>query len=230
MPIGVLTDCLSHLVGGILGGLIGKRMPENLRVELDSVIGTWAIALGIVLIPRVSIIGVVAISLAISYIIGYLLKFDERINSGILFISRKVFRKNGDFDIEKLSVLIVLTAFGGSGIVGAMTESLTGDSSIILARAMIAFITSIMFGASIGTITAIVALPGFISLMTFYFSAKLIMPLMTDSVYANFTASGGVLTLLSGLKLLKVSKAKPMNAVLILFLCIPITKLWELIF
>lgn len=227
MPYGIITDIVAILLGGIIGGLIGNHLSENFKAELNNVIGVWALSLGIALVPRMQIFGAVMLSLSLSYIIGYALDFDGHVNSLILGAAKRLFRGNDALDINTLSVLIVLMTFGGSGIVGAMTESMTGDTSIILARAVADLITVTMFATTLGTISSIAAVPCTVSLFAFFFCAKLIMPLMTDAVYANFMAAGGILNIISGLRMFKVSKAKPMNAVLVVLLVVPITILWQ---
>lgn len=227
MPYGIVADIVAIALGGLLGGLIGNHLSESFKAELNNVIGVWALSLGIALVPKVQIFGAVMLSLSLSYIIGYALDFDGHVNALILGGAKRIFKGNDAFDINTLSVLIVLMTFGGSGIVGAMTEAMTGDTSIILARAVADLITVTMFATTLGTIAGIAAIPCTISLFAFYFCAKLIMPLMTDAVYANFMAVGGILNIISALRMFKVSKAKPMNAVLVVLLVVPITMLWQ---
>ena len=230
MPVGVLIDVAAILIGGILGGLIGKRIPGGFRKELNHIIGAWAMTLGIALIPKMQTFGAVMIAVVISYCIGYALDFDGHVNNAILKITKKVLGSSDNIDVESLSVLIVLVTFGGSGIAGAMAEAISGDRSIILGRAAADLFTALLFGAGIGPITGIAAVPAFVSLMLFFLCARLIMPLMTDVVYANFVATGGFLTLIGGLKIFGVSKAKPMNAVLSVFLIVLVTMAWIAVF
>ena len=229
MPYGIIADVVAILLGGVIGGLLGKRIPEGLKKELNHIIGAWAMTLGIALIPRMQSFGAVMISIVISYCIGYALDFNGHVNSAMLKISEGVFGSSG-LNVASLSVLIVLVTFGGSGIAGAMAEAISGDRSIILGRAAADLFTALLFGAGIGPITGIAAIPAFVSLVLFYLCAKLIMPLMTDVVYANFVATGGFLTLIGGLGIFGISKAKPMNAVLSVFLIVPITMAWTAIF
>lgn len=229
MPYGIITDVIAILVGGVIGGLLGKHIPEGLKKELNHIIGAWAMTLGIALIPKMQSFGAVMISIVVSYCIGYALDFNGHVNSAMLKISDKLFGSSG-LDVASLSVLIVLVTFGGSGIAGAMAEAISGDRSIILGRAAADLFTALLFGAGIGPITGMAAIPACVSLLLFFLCAKLIMPLMTDVVYANFVATGGFLTLIGGLAIFGVSKAKPMNAVLSVLLIIPITMAWIAVF
>ena len=229
MPYGIIADIITIFIGGLVGGLIGKRLPERYREELNSIIGVWAFTLGIALIPKIQSFGAVMLALVFSYTIGYALDFDGHVNRVVLKASKRIFGSS-DIDVDTLSVLIVLASFGGSGVVGAMTEAISGDRSIILGRAAADLFTAALFGAKVGSVACITSVPMTFTLFGYYFCAKLIMPLMTDVVYANFIAAGGVLTLASAVRLFGVSKAKPMNAVLVVFLIVPISILWQNIF
>ena len=47
MPIGVIIDAASVAVGGILGALAGHKLPENLKVQLNIVLGLCSMGMGI---------------------------------------------------------------------------------------------------------------------------------------------------------------------------------------
>ncbi len=230
MPKGVLFDCVMMAVGGVLGGLLGRKLSEKFRAELNNVVGAMAMGIAITLIPGIHTLGPVMLALVLCYVIGYALDFDGHVNNGIFKVTKKVFGENGNIDVDKFSVLIVLMAFGGSGLIGTMTEGLTGDSSLLMGRSICDFITSMIFGTVIGPLSGLVAIPAMVSLLAFQFGASLIMPYMTDPVYANFRASGGMLTLIGSLRMFGVSKAKPMNAVLCVIFIVPITTIWLRIF
>ena len=226
MPKGVLSDCVMMVIGGVLGGLLGRNLSDRCRAELNNVVGIMAMGIAITLIPGIHTLGPVMLALVVCYVIGYALDFDGHVNRGILLATRKIFGDRGNIDVDNFSVLIVLMAFGGSGLIGTMTEGLTGDSSLLMGRSICDFITCMMFGTIIGPLSCLVAIPAMVSLLAFQFGATLIMPYMTDPVYANFKASGGMLTLMGALKMFGVSKAKPMNAVLSVILIVPITTVW----
>jgi len=227
MPIGLFVDVAAITVGGIVGGIAGRRLSDTFKKELNSIVGDMALGIAVYLITGLQILGAVMLSLVVSYCIGSALDFDGFINSLVLRITGRIFNSSDNLDVSSLSVLIVLMGFGGGGIMGAMTESISGDSSLLFGRAVCDFITALMFGTTIGPIAGIAGFTSLISLLAFYFSAKLLMPCMNEVVYANFIASGGMLTLLAAVKLFGLSRAKPMNAVLSVILIVPITILWQ---
>lgn len=52
MPIGITVNVCATFVGSILGIILGKRLPDNLKHALNNILGIAAISMGIVLILR----------------------------------------------------------------------------------------------------------------------------------------------------------------------------------
>ncbi|MCR5760531.1 MAG: DUF554 domain-containing protein [Sphaerochaetaceae bacterium] len=229
VPVGLFTDVAAITLGGLSGGLIGRHLTDNFKKEMNSVVSIMAMGIALYMIPKMEILGAVMLAVVSSYCIGSALNIDGHVNSTILRLTGKVFRGPQNFDVSSLSVLIVLMGFGGGGIMGSMTESMTGDSSLLMGRAVCDFITSLMFGTTLGPVAAIAGGTSLLSLSLFYFSAQLLMPYMNDVVYANFIATGGMLTLMGAVRMFGLSKAKPMNAVLSVILIVPITILWQIL-
>ena len=63
MPVGILTDVIIALTGGIIGCLLGSRLPEAWKKTLNDTLGIAAIVMGIVLIVRVENLSAVILSL-----------------------------------------------------------------------------------------------------------------------------------------------------------------------
>ena len=47
MPIGVIVDAASVVVGGILGALAGHKLSPSLKTQLNTVLGLCSIGMGI---------------------------------------------------------------------------------------------------------------------------------------------------------------------------------------
>ena len=80
MPIGVLTDNAAVLLGGLLGGFLGPRMPESVKRNLNQLFGFAALGIGITLIVKVSTLGGVFLSLVLGTCLGTWLKLGERVD------------------------------------------------------------------------------------------------------------------------------------------------------
>ena len=73
MPVGILTDVIITLTGGIIGCLLGARLQEAWKKTLNDTLGIAAIVMGIVLIVRVENLSAVILSLLLGCAIGQLI-------------------------------------------------------------------------------------------------------------------------------------------------------------
>ena len=63
MPIGVFTNCGAVLLGGVLGTLLGKVLPETLKEHLPTMFGLCSIGIGVNSVIKAS--GMTAVVLAL---------------------------------------------------------------------------------------------------------------------------------------------------------------------
>jgi uncharacterized membrane protein YqgA involved in biofilm formation len=82
MPIGILTNSLSILLGGLLGAIFGKHIPERIRTTLPLIFGLSAMGLGVSSIMKVNAIPAVVLALILGTITGELLALEARITAG----------------------------------------------------------------------------------------------------------------------------------------------------
>ena len=56
------------------------------------------------------------------------------------------------------------------------------------------------------------------------------MPWMTDELIRDFTAAGGIIELIIGFRILRLTKAQAVNTLPALLLIFPVSVLWRIIF
>lgn len=92
-----------------------------------------------------------------------------------------------------------------------MNKAMTGDHTILLSKSILDFFTALIFGTSLGSIVSLVAVPqGAIGLALFT-GASYIVPMIFSVMMADFKGYGGVITLATGLKILKVKEFRVFN-------------------
>lgn len=229
MPIGVLLDNLMVLLGGLVGGLLGKKMPAHMKDGLNQVFGFIAMGIGITLITKVNTLGAVVLSVVLGTCLGSWLKLEDRVNAIFAGLNAQMLRATRPDQeyMTNFSTLLVLCCFSGTGIFGAMNEGLSGDSTIIFCKAILDFFTVMIFATVLGKFTAVIALPQMVVLMALFFGAKTLMPLMTDTLSADFSAVGGIIELTVALRILKLSKMKAIDVLPALLLVFPVSLLWN---
>lgn len=237
MLVGAIVDALAVLLGGIGGAAIGGRLPERLKSGLPSVFGVASMAMGVVLIVKVDTLGVMVISLLLGSVVGELAYVEKGIGaaaSGLnaaigRFLPRPARLSHDEF-LEKYVAIVVLFCASGTGIFGALHEGMTGDPSILIAKASLDVLTAAIFATSLGFAVALVSLPQIIILLGLELGAAFIEPLMSGGAEGNFAAVGGVLMLATGFRISGITNFPIANMLPALIFVIPVTTLWGLVF
>ena len=206
MPIGIITNVAAVLVGGILGCLIGNRVPERWKSLLNNLLGIAATTMGIVLILRVSALSAVVLSLIVGGIIGEALQLEQRINSLVTKATHKLMgsAETSETYLMQVATVIVLFCFSGTCWYGALYEGMTGDGSILITKAILDGVTACIFGALLGRIVPWLAAPQLIIMLALFFLSSLVSPYITPAMNADFSAMGGIITLAAGLRMTRI--------------------------
>lgn len=208
MPIGITVNVCATFVGSILGIILGKRLPDNLKHALNNILGIAAISMGIVLIMRQHTLSAVVLAVVLGCVLGELLQLESRINNGVSAIVAKLMQgTNADeaFLIQ-VSAVVVLFCCGGTGWYGALSEGLTGDGSILITKSILDFVTAVIFGSLLGKIVPVMCIPQAIVYAILFLVSGLIQPYITQEMIADFSAAGGIITLCAGLRLTGIKR------------------------
>lgn len=232
MPIGMICNLLGVVLGGLVGSTISKFLPQLLKDDLNKLFGFAAMIVGITLVVKVSNLGAVVLTIIFAVSIGTLLNID----SSVTFFANKIVKKvcpaklMESFDIDQFSTAVALFAFGATGIIGVLMEVTNGDSSILMYKTVLDFFTAVIFATKLGISVSLIAIPQFMVYMLCYLLSGLISQFMTGKTYGDFQAVGGMVNLIVSFRILKLCDLKPMNAILSLFLIIPVSLLWQNLF
>lgn len=232
VPIGVIIDVCAVAIAGFVGGLVGNRLNQRITYALNILMGFVAMAIGIIFTIKVKQLGPVVLALVIGVLIGTLLKLDNHVSSLFGKVSRKIFKDETDEEkASKFNTVLVLACFTGTGIFGAITEGLTGDSTILICKTIMDLTTMFIFATQIGKATSLACIPQAIIFLSLFFLAKLISPILdNENFIGNFYAVGGIIELIVAFNIIKVTKFKIIDALPALILIFPITYVWNLIF
>ncbi len=226
MPIGVIFNSTVVLIGGLIGAFMGGKLPKRVLDELPGIFGLSAIAMGITLIVKLENLTPVILAIILGTIFGETLQLEFRLTKLIGGLVERTEHEKSD-KTDLLITVIVLFCFSGTGIFGVLNEGFTGDSSIMITKSILDFFTAITFGATVGYLVALVAIPQFIINIILFLCAGFIIPLLNDGILADFKACGGIVTLAVGLKLAKMKPFKVINILPAIALVIPLSYLWQ---
>lgn len=219
MPIGIITNVCAIFFGGIVGALTGKRMSQRLKDGLNMSFGICSMCMGIYAIAPLKNLAAVIFAVIIGTGIGLLCHLGTAINHGAAamqrFISRFVkapatFEKQA-FEQTMVTVIVLFCA-SGTGIYGTLTD--------------LDFFAAVIFGANLGLVVSLIAVPQLIILTALFLVAHLVFPLTTPDMILDFKAVGGILMVASGFRIIAVKMFPTADMIPMMVVIMPISWLW----
>ena len=187
---------------------VRPMLRRKLKEALPNIFGLSAITMGISLIIMLKSLSAVVLALIVGTVIGELLNLEDNLLKGLHRLEERLPLTLDDEQMDVLISMIILFCFSGTGVFGAMNSAMTGDHSILYAKAIMDFFTAIIFGTTAGYLVGFIAVPQFAVGILLFGGASYILPLVTDTMLANFKACGGIITLAVGLKISGIKRTK----------------------
>ena len=246
MPVGVIVNSLSVLCGGIVGALLGEKIPLKLRNSLPLIFGVASMGMGVNSIVKMHTLPAVVLALIIGTAVGELMGLETiiaKVASKAKGPVEKLFSGNKKKELaevaitstsgvsqtefmEKFVSMVVLFCASGTGVFGALNSGMTGDHTILFAKSILDFFTAGIFATTLGFLIATIAIPQFCVLLLLFFSATFIMPLTTPAMLADFTSVGGMIMFATGFRICGIKPFPIANMLPAFIFVMPITYLW----
>lgn len=235
MVTGPFINAAAVLLGGVLGAVLSTRLPERLRTSMPSVFGLASLGIGILLVIKCANLPVMVLATLLGALVGELCNIEAGINRAVNAMRNFAARMHPfrgtntaqESFVQSFVAIIILFCASGTGIFGAMNEGMTGDSSILIAKAFLDFFTATIFATTLGIAVAAISLPLLIIQLSLAYCAVFILPLTTPVMMADFTATGGLLLLATGLRICGIKMYAVANLLPALLLAMPISALWS---
>ena len=149
--LGVIVNVITVILGSCIGLLFKKGIPE--RVSSAAMIGLGACTLYIGISG--SLCGenvlIVIVSVVLGVISGTLLNIDGAINKLAKSVETKFKKEGQSISIaEGIVTATLLFCVGSMTVTGSIQAGLTGDSSVLITKATLDFVSSMMLASSLG--------------------------------------------------------------------------------
>lgn len=237
MPTGIIINCISVVLGGLLGALCGHRLTADFKTKLNMVFGVCAMSMGISSIVLMANMPAVIFAAVIGTAAGLYLRFGEVIERAASAAEHKVsaLLPSGhhseasasaqNFNQELITALVLFCA-SGTGIYGSIVSGMSGDHSILIAKSVLDLFTALIFGCSLGLIVSFIALPQLIIFLLLFFAGRFIYPLTTPEMINDFKAVGGILLLATGFRMIQVKMFPTVDMIPAMVLVMPVSWFW----
>jgi len=235
LVIGPFINASAVLLGGVLGAFLSQRLPERIRSSMPSIFGLASLGIGILLVIKCANLPVMVLATLLGALIGEFCYLEKGINGAVGKAKNLISRgKNAagahDSFIQSYVAIIILFCASGTGIFGSMQEGMTGDPSILIAKAFLDFFTATIFATTLGIAVAAISVPMLLIQLALATCATLILPLTTPAMMADFTAVGGLLLLATGLRICGIKMFAVVNMLPALIIAMPLSALWTAFF
>ena len=223
--LGTLLNMAAIVIGTAIGVLVGHRLPQRTRELITQALGLIVLvvaALNVVALldaewiaavgdsaPLLIVLG----SVVIGGIIGSLLRIEDRVESLGGWLQARVRRSSGADASEQRARFIegfvdasLLFCVGPLAILGALSDGLGQGIDQLALKSVLDGFASIAFAASLGWGVAFFALAVGIVQGLLTLLGALVGSVVAASAIAAITATGGILLIGVGLRLIKVTR------------------------
>jgi len=235
MPVGIIINSLSIVVGGLIGALFAEKVPVRIKTELTQIFGVCALCMGINSVILMKNKPAVVFSVVIGTAMGLALNLGIWINKGAalmqkpvakLFKNRNSAMAEGEY-MAMLVTIIVLFCASGTGIYGSLDSGISGDHTILISKSILDLFTALIFACSLGMVVPFIAVPQCMIFLLIFLLAKFIYPLTTPDMIADFKACGGFLLVATGLRIAGIRAFPTADMIPAMILVMPVSWLWS---
>lgn len=229
--LGTIINVGAIIGGGIIGILFGKHMSQRFHDILMNGAAICVLFLGIggclaeMLVPTddgftTQGTMMMIICFAVGGLIGEVLKIEQRIEHFGEWLKIKTKSEGDSAFVDAFVTASVTVCIGAMAVVGALTDGLTGDYSILVAKALLDFIIIMIMTASLGKGCAFSAIPVGIFQGVITLLARFVEPLMTEQALSNLSLTGSMLIFCVGVNLIWGKKVSVANLLPAIFLAV----------
>lgn len=206
---GVFVNVITVMAGSLVGLLFKKGIPE--RVSNAAMIGLGACTLYIGISGSLCGENVLILigSVVLGAISGTLMDIDGAINRFAQKVESR-FQK-GDKQVSVAQGLIsstLLFCVGSMTVTGSIQAGLTGDHSILITKAMLDLVSSMMLASSLGIGVLLSAVSVLVIQGGLVLLAGVIAPFMNAGAINEMTCTGSLLIVMIGTNLMGITKIK----------------------
>ena len=231
----VLVNTATVLTGSLIGILFRNRLKENLRNAVMKALGLCTLLIGISSAIATRDLLCVILCMVIGTVLGEMLKIDDGIEHAGDAIKAKLLKgreNSGSSTLENFTdgfvSASILFCIGSMTIMGSLEAGIRHDYSIIYAKSMMDFVSSMAFGAAMGfgvTCSAVFVLvfQGALTLL-----AGVLGSALSDAAVTEMSAVGGVILMGMALNLLECGRERIKVANMLPAIFLPI--LWTAVF
>ena len=220
--LGTIVNTAAIILGGIAGGLFGKRLTERYQDTLMKACGLCVIFLGIAgalekmfTVQNGSVVSggtmMMIASFAIGSLVGEWINIEHHMNRFGEWLKVKSGNSKDKIFVDAFVTASLTVCVGAMAIVGSIQDGILGDCNTLLMKAILDFVIICVMTASMGKGCAFSAIPVALFQGSITLLARGIEPIMTEPALNNLSLVGSMLIFCVGVNLVWEKKFKVAN-------------------
>ena len=212
--LGTIINTVAVIAGGLLGMVLKNGIAKRFEKILMQGLGLATIFIGISGVLKhmlvvengtISTQGTMLLifSLVIGCLLGQWIDIESKMEKlGIKLKSAVKIKNDGNF-VEGFVTSSLIICVGAMAIVGSMQDGLSGDSSMLIAKALLDFVLVLILAAAYGIGVVFSAIPIFVYQGAITLIAALFGSVISDALIADLSFVGSALIFCVGVNLVR---------------------------
>ena len=207
--LGTLINTATVLTGGVVGLVIGDRIPDRIRTIVVQVIGLVTLGIGLGDVLKTHNIVFPLVGMVIGGVIGELLAIEQRLEKFAELIRRRFARNQepGKF-INGFVTATLLFCVGPLTILGAMQDATGETPQLFIIKGTLDGFMNVIFGAIYGVGAIFSALSIFVVQGSLTIGGTALDSLLNERMRTELFAAGGLAVMAISLNLLEIKKIR----------------------
>lgn len=226
--IGVISDTAAILLGGTIGFLAKKIIPESWNDIILKGLGLCSIYIGIAGTLEGNNTLILIMAMVFGAMMGEGFRIEQRFNGFAERLEKKFDSRGGKSNFAQGFITSsLMMCVGAMSIVGSLNAGLKGDNTLLFTKTAMDGVGAMMFAASLGMGVIFSSITVFLFEGAIVLLAGVVAPALTSDVINMMTCVGSLIIIAMGLNLVADTKLKIMNYMPAVFLPIAFCPLYD---
>ena len=208
--IGTLVNAGAVIVGGAVGMMFNKSMPDRFKTIYFQAVGLFTMAMGIGMVYNMQNILIVVSSVALGALLGEWMNIERAVDRLSEYLRKKLRIGNEKFS-EGLVTSFLLFCIGAMTIVGAIDEGTGRSSEVLFTKSLMDGFSALLLASAFGLGVIFSSVPLLIFQGGITLLAMSASHFFTPEIIAGLTSTGGILLIGLGINILEIKKLRIMN-------------------
>lgn len=205
--LGTVINVAAIAGGTALGLLVGKRLPERLRVTILQGVGLLVVAIGLGSVLESHNVVFPLIAVVAGTVVGELLRIEDRLEGIGRRLRDRFERERADGEepstfVEAFVAASLLFCVGPLAILGSIEDGLSGEIGLLSVKSALDGLVSLIFAATLGWGVVFSTVPVAIYQGVLTLAATGAESVLTERMITELSATGGVMIMAIGVRLL----------------------------